>query len=485
MNTAKKNSSIRRKIFLYFAIFSATILIFLWFFQIVFLKPFYQATITENLKQSASSIASNIESDELSVLMKKCAMDYDLSLRVISLDDSSLDITASNKVFDSYLGNLTYSELYHIYQNASEKGEFIEKFERENLVIEDYHPDVFNGKVPGMSMHKNDSILYAKIIPGSSNTDYLLIGYSQLTPVEPITNTLKIQLAFSSLLLLVLSALFTWFISEKISNPIEEINESAKALATGNYDVKFRGEGFSEVSELSGTLNYAAQELKKVDSLQKELIANISHDLRTPLTMISGYAELMKDMEEERTEENLDIIIEETKRLSGLVNDVVDLSKYESLSESLHKEEFSLNELITSTLNHYEKMYQNYYQFEYQTDKECLIRADRLKVSQVLYNLLNNAINYSSDSTKILLKQETEDNRVRVSVTNFGATIAKEDLDHLFERYYRSSENHVRAVAGSGLGLSIVKNIVTLHQGRCYAESTDGKTTFTFELPIS
>ncbi len=480
-----KQESIRRKIFRYFAIFSLVILVFLWLFQIVFLKPFYQATITENLKSSATSIAANIESDDLYVLLKKCAMDYDLSLRLISIDDNTTDISASNKAFDNYLNSLHYFELYRIYEAAKETGEMKEVFYAKESIVDDYRPEMFDGQVPKMNMGKGDMILYARILEDSSGKGYLLIGTSQLTPVDPISNTLKIQLLFSSVLFLGLSALFTWFISEKISNPIIDINESAKTLATGNYDVKFKGEGYSEIKELSSTLNYAAGELKKVDSLQKELIANISHDLRTPLTMISGYAEMMRDIEEERTEDNLNIIVEETDRLSSLVNDVVDLSRYQSRSDVLNAEEFSMNELIRSTLSHYEKMYQNYYQFDYTADQETVVKADKLKISQVLYNLLNNAINYSVDSVKIEVVQKTENNRLSVSVTNYGKDISPEDLPYLFERYYRSKENHVRATSGSGLGLSIVKNIMTLHNGSCFAESSGGKTTFTFELPIA
>ena len=194
---------------------------------------------------------------------------------------------------------------------------------------------------------------------------------------------------------------------------------------------------------------------------------------------------MMRDIEEERTEDNLNIIVEETDRLSSLVNDVVDLSRYQSRSDVLNAEEFSMNELIRSTLSHYEKMYQNYYQFDYTADQETIVKADKLKISQVLYNLLNNAINYSVDSVKIEVVQKAENNRLSVSVTNYGKDISPEDLPYLFERYYRSKENHVRATSGSGLGLSIVKNIMTLHNGSCLAESSGGKTTFTFELPIA
>ena len=120
------------------------------------------------------------------------------------------------------------------------------------------------------------------------------------------------------------------FISSRLSKPLEQMNESAKQLGEGKYDIRFPEQGAREVAELAATLNYAAAELSKVEDLRRELIANVSHDLRTPLTMISGYAEVMRDIPGENTPENVQIVIDEANRLTGIVNDLLDLSKLQA-----------------------------------------------------------------------------------------------------------------------------------------------------------
>ena len=478
------DNSIKNKLFKYLTVFSIIVICVLWLFQIVLLKPFYQANIVNNFKKSASGIETNLENEDLDLLMMQYSMDYDISLRLLSLEDASTDITSNNKSFNNYLRSLRDFDLYTLYLKAQEgKGSYSNVVEGDRMMIDNYNPNFFEGRVPEADRGNVDFIICAQILKGEDQ-DYLLIGYSQLTPVDPVTDTLKQQFLFVSMIFIGLSALFAVFMSKKISEPIIDINESAKTLATGNYDVKFKGEGYSEITELSNTLNYASEELKKVDGLQKELIANISHDLRTPLTMISGYAEMMRDIPEERSEENLNIIVDETQRLSGLVNDVVDLSRYNAKADALKLEEFSITELVKNTLDHYEKMYQSYYQFSFEYSSLVTVKADQLKISQVLYNLLNNAVNYSKDSQEIRIRQDVLGNNVAISVSNYGETISEEEIPHLFERYYRSKSNHVRAQVGSGLGLSIVKGIVNMHQGKCYAESKDGLTTFTFEIPM-
>src|SRR5699024_4536870 len=129
-------------------------------------------------------------------------------------------------------------------------------------------------------------------------------------------DTLKIQLWYLTIIMLLLGFVLAWVIARKISAPIRQINESAKTLASGEYDIPFQGGGFREISELNGTLRYAAGELSRVEQLRRDLIANVSHDLRTPLTMIAGYSEVMRDIPGENTPENVQIIIDETNRLT-------------------------------------------------------------------------------------------------------------------------------------------------------------------------
>ena len=263
-----------------------------------------------------------------------------------------------------------------------------------------------------------------------------------------------------------------------------EINNSAKALAEGDYAIRFGEQGAREVRELSRTLNYAAGELSKVEGLRRDLLANVSHDLRTPLTMIKGYSEVMRDLPGENTPENVQIIIDEAQRLTDLVNDLLDLSKLEAGVLPLEKARFNLTESIRQILHRYDKLAD--YRFPFHGEEDVWVEADELKISQVVYNLVNNAITYSGEDKTITLTQQVEQGKVRISVTDTGEGIPQEKLKDIWERYYKVDKEHKRAQMGSGLGLSIVRNILEMHGGQYGVTSQLGKgSIFWFELPLA
>ena len=270
------------------------------------------------------------------------------------------------------------------------------------------------------------------------------------------------------------------------SQPIIKINRSAKALGSGNYQVTFDENGYQEISELARALNYAARELSKVENLQRELIANISHDLRTPLTMITGYSEVMRDLPGENTPENVQVIIDEAKRLTTLVNDVLDISKLQSGTQTLHRTDFSLTESIRKILERYTKLVD--YDISFLAEQDVWVYADELKISQVIYNLINNAITHTGPDKKVTITQTLlsgSPQRVRIAVTDTGEGLEEDKLQDIWERYYKVDKTHKRAQVGTGLGLSIVKTVLDLHGGASYGvDSTLGHgSTFWFELP--
>ncbi|MCI9193392.1 MAG: HAMP domain-containing histidine kinase [Acutalibacter muris] len=265
--------------------------------------------------------------------------------------------------------------------------------------------------------------------------------------------------------------------------PITEINESAKRLGEGDYSVRFGGRGSREVGELADTLNFAAEELSKTDGLRRELLANVSHDLRTPLTMIKGYAEVMRDLPGENTPENVQIIIDEAGRLNDLVNDLLDLSRLQAGVLELSRERFDLTGSIKEILTRYDKLAD--FSFPFEPEENIYVMADKLKISQVVYNLVNNAVNYAGADKTVALAQEVIGNDVRISVTDTGEGIPQDKLRDIWDRYYKVDQEHRRAQVGTGLGLSIVKNVLDLHGGSYGVISELGKgSTFWFQLPI-
>ena len=200
--------------------------------------------------------------------------------------------------------------------------------------------------------------------------------------------------------------------------------------------------------------------------------------------MIHGYSEVMRDIPGENTPENVQIIIDEAERLNLLVNDLLDISKLESGKMELNKEKFNLTKLINDILKRYDKLADYKISFEY--EKECFVFADELKITQVLYNLINNAITYTGEDKCIYLNQEIIKNEVKISVTDTGEGIPQDKLPYIWERYYKISKNHKRASVGTGLGLSIVKNILSLHGGKYGVISNINKgSTFYFTLNLS
>ena len=176
--------------------------------------------------------------------------------------------------------------------------------------------------------------------------EYIVLVESEITPVTSTVETLRFQLILITIIIILVSIFIAVITAHYLSKPIRETNEKAKQLAMQNYDITFKGGNYKELCELNDTLTYSAKELSKVDNLRKELIANISHDLRTPLTMITGYSEVMRDLPKENTPENVQIIIDEANRLSSLVNDLLDISKLESGAVSMQNSVFNLTECI-------------------------------------------------------------------------------------------------------------------------------------------
>lgn len=277
-------------------------------------------------------------------------------------------------------------------------------------------------------------------------------------------------------------------ISRNISVPIEKMNTAAKRLAKGDYNADFAVNGYREVMELSDSLTQAADALSQNDTLQKELIANISHDLRTPLTMIVGYSEVMRDIPGENTPENVQVIIDETKRLSDLVNDLLDLSKLQAGTRKPKPEVFSLSDTVRSVMSRYSKLTErDGYRIEIDIDQDVDVRADRTMLLQVIYNLINNAVNYTGEDKLVRVTQRTlrDSGKVRISVTDSGEGIAPDQIPLIWDRYYKVDKVHRRAMIGTGLGLSIVKQILEAHQATYGVESKQGKgSTFWFEMNI-
>lgn len=278
----------------------------------------------------------------------------------------------------------------------------------------------------------------------------------------------------------VLSFVISATISGFLVRPLGEMTEKAKRLAAGDFSVDFNGSSYgTETDALAKTLNFARDELSKADAMQKELIANVSHDFKTPLTMIKAYASMIQEIsgnDPVKREKHAQVIIDEADRLTTLVTDVLDLSKISSGLNEVTTERFDLSAFTAEILYKFGYLAETKgYVFKTQIEKRLYTLADRVKTGQVIYNLIGNAVNYTGEDKTVTVRLVRENDVLRFSVIDTGAGVPQEELPHIWDRYYRSAETHKRPVKGSGLGLSIVKTILEKH-GFCYGvNSTEGQ----------
>ena len=304
-------------------------------------------------------------------------------------------------------------------------------------------------------------------------------------PVIQIEDAVRTQFFLTVGAIIIATVLVGFTMARSISEPIIETNLAARELSRSRYTRPPHSGGYREIAELNDTLVRAAEDLGKVEDLQRELIANISHDLRTPLTMIVGYAEAMRDIPEEVTPENMQIIIDETSRLSSMVNEVLDFSRLRTGNLELEEKPFSLTEEIRKICSRVGSMTAvDGYTVTLEPAEDRTVVGDSGRISQVLYNLLGNALTYTGADKEVRVSQRDVGSRVRVEISDSGEGIPADELPYIWDRYYRSRENHRRAVIGSGLGLNICRSILEKHGAEYGVKSEAGKgTTFWFELP--
>ena len=258
------------------------------------------------------------------------------------------------------------------------------------------------------------------------------------------------------------------FLSIKITKPITNITKKAKELGEGRYDIVFDSSDVLEINELATTLNHVEKDLSKIDELRRDLMANVSHDLKTPLTMIRAYAEMVRDItykDKKKMDEDLNVIIEETERLNVLVNDILDLSKMQADADTLHLEEFDLCEVIHEVMKRYEILKTTEdYKFIVTIPKKAIVKADKNKIMQVIYNLVNNAINYTGNDKVVYVTLTENKKEYLFEVRDTGKGIKKDEIPYIWDKYYKSDKKHQRNIVSTGIGLSIVKEILQKHK---------------------
>ena len=472
LKSKNKKLSLRSILFISLTAFSIIIVALLWIFQSVFLKDFYKEIKLRDVNSALSYVAENIYEGDIAMTVAEISNKNDVS---ISVYDESFELIASANAHEagSIFKNLSANQVYGFYSEAA-------------ATEEGYFSQSFSG-----FGEKNDdeiaSFIAVQLVKVENNNTYTIIAHTEITPVQSIVRTLRYVVLAASALIIIIAFITAIILSKRITKPIKKISSEAEELAKGKYDeVQFSSSAVKEVSELSESMNYMKTELGKIDSLQKELIANISHDLRTPLTLITGYAEMMQDLPNEITDENLQVIVDEGKRMTSLVSDALDISKLNAGVTKFNPERIDLIQCINSVMPQYGKLLEaENLKIIIDTGSidKAYVMADRTRLLQAIYNLVNNAINYAGEDNTIIIKTEAQGEYISVHIIDHGEGISPESLDNIWDRYYKVDKSHKRAKAGSGLGLSIVKSVLTQTGAEYGVKSEPGKgSDFWFKL---
>ena len=318
---------------------------------------------------------------------------------------------------------------------------------------------------------------------------YVYVSYStQLA--QSAMGTMRVQLVMISVIVVFLALIVSAWLSMVLTKPITRITKAARRMAAGDFTVNFKGEfSYAEMDALAETLDYAKDEIGKSDQLQKEVLANVTHDLKTPLTMIKAYASMIQEISGDNPEKrakHTQVIIDESDRLTSLVNDILNLSKIRSGMDVLKTQVFNLSEFVHTVLERFDYLTETQgYTIERDIEDELYTEADEEKMEQVVYNLVGNAVNYTGEDKKIVVSlRKTGQGTIRLGVKDTGKGIPPEEIKTIWDRYYRSAETHKRPVRGTGLGLSIVKTILVKHGFEYGVESEVGKgSTFYVVFP--
>lgn len=458
----RKSKTLRFKIWIYLAFFSFFILLILWLFQGLFFDKYYEIEKSKELNEIANKILASSDKKELSVIFDELSYEHGICVEIVKNGKNLYNSSGFNR---------------GCFIDRNGRAEYKIDFEESGDLKKSY-------KIINKAFN-NETLVYGIKL---KNNTYAYINAS-LVPLDSATIILKKQLKIITVIVLLFSVLVAYYISINVSKPMEKLSKSAEMMSNGDYTTDFVSHAnIIEFERLENNLNYMKNEFMKTDELRSDLLANVSHDLKTPLTLIKSYAELVKDLtysDDEKRNNNLNVIIEESERLNELVNDILTLSSIQSNAESLVVEEFSLDEMILNILKRYDILidkegYEIIYTNEY---KDVMVSASYKRMEQVVYNILNNAINYTGENKKVFITINDNKDYLRVYIKDTGKGISQAELKNIWDKYYHSSKKHKRNLIGTGLGLSIVKNILEQHNFEYGVNSKKGQgTVFYFDI---
>ena len=455
-----KRNSLAVRTLLAFFLFAVVIVALLWFIQVHFFNINYERYQVQLIKDSAERIR-NSSKEDLESTLESIAYDNNICVQ--------------------------YHYSFGKVENYNTKTKLCLLTNSEINILGKYRKQLVNDEDHYVRLHgpNNERAIVYAVDLGEGK---LVLLNATLDDMSTATMLLKNQMIYISIVIIIFAIVLALIEAMHFTKPIISITDKAKEMGKGNYDVKFDKSNIAELNELSNVLSVAASEMKETDELRRDLLANVSHDLKTPLTMIKAYAEKVRDLtykDKEKREKDLGVIIDESDRLNGLVNDLVEMSKIESKQANINPIKYDLKDQINEVMKRYSIAQEKEgYIFNIDIpDKELIIEADRKQMDQVFYNLINNAIEHTDDSKIVEINVSVKKDIITVEIVNHGKRLKEYELPLVWNRYYTKEKNHKRNTIGTGIGLSIVKTVFERHNME-YGVISDEKhpTTFYFKV---
>lgn len=523
-----KTKSFKTKLWIYFALFTAFIFIILWLLQTVFLQSLYNGMLISDTKKAASEIMEGSTKPDIERKIDSIA--HQKSLLVMIAEEDGTIIYSSDEFKGIHTRNKPESNIPATKSEAPSKMSVpeadsistktsIQEADGISAKVPPQEPDGISSKEPihgtGNIAHGNDY----RSLPGDYNDMLDLLSYSYDSTAEKTTDDYYIFGAYIdyngyenpvvlyistpidatgasvtilqrilfivTVLSLIAGFVLSWFIAKKFSKPVGRLSDKAEKLGEKDYIPGYEKGFCSELDSLSNTLDKTNEKLMVSKDFQMQLLSNVSHDLRTPLTMIKGYAEMIRDISWEDSnamKEDVQVIIKESDRLNALVNEILEYSELQTNDKHDAFEEFDLSMLVKGAAERFEKLSlpENVI-IEKTIESNVFFNGDSELIERALYNLMDNAVRHTGNGKKIRVGLKESQGKVLIEVQDYGEGIPASEIDHIWDRYYTSRQRKGKGV--SGLGLAIVKQIVGIHNGKCYALSKEGEgCTFCLEF---
>lgn len=494
----KINKSITWKLFivtaLVFIIFISTTLLV----QSLFFEKFY-------VSKKEAGLKNGIEKFKVSYNKTK---DNEAVIQLIK------DFEENNNAKIAILDN--YQNLKFIVKSSNEKADNA-RIRIINDVIRSWtmNSDIMEGMkkqdktITKIASKKSNEVRTIVMATSDNKKGDVIFAISSLQPVNEASTVIKEFYFYFYIVAVVLIIVLSFIYSNMISKPLLKLNETASKMAVLDFSQKCHEQREDEIGNLSNTLNFLSENLdealtslkgantklekdiekeRALERMRKEFVAAVSHELKTPISLIEGYAEGIKDGIFEGSDKNyyIDVIIDESKRMGNLVYDMLDLSQLESGNFKLVKEEFFIYKLIESIVKRFSALIEEkHIDFKMNLIEDIKIYADWRRMEQVLINFITNAIRHTGKQGYIKIAMEkSENNKSLIYIENSGEKIPEEEMDKIWDKFYKIDKSGNRKLGGTGVGLAIVKNILMLHGYECGVENVNEGVRFYFILNL-